>query len=131
MSRHDHRGLPKKGEPSRNPGGRPRAAEGWRESIRTDETLRTLALQIAKGEEVDGNPEMVRWLLDQGFGRAPSGDTTTTVHAELARIFGKLRERMTERFGPDAYVELLGDLVDEPRQLAVGVEPADKEIDHG
>jgi hypothetical protein len=68
-----HSGSFKAGEGSANPGGRPRAAKGWRESIRNDKKLRALARRAAKGTLKPGekpDKAMLQYLLDQGFGRA-------------------------------------------------------------
>jgi hypothetical protein len=69
-----HSGQFVKGQ-SGNPAGRPKAAEGWRERLRNDPDLQDLAIAIAKGQipkpNVMANPDMLKYLLDQGFGRAP------------------------------------------------------------
>jgi hypothetical protein len=116
---------------SGNPAGYPKAAIGWRESLRNDEYLRDLVRRSAIGQLTNGerktiDKENLRYLLDQGFGRAPSIDAAAQVRAEMATIFAKLRERLGEL----EYIRLLGDLVDEPRALGVGIEPS-KETDHG
>lgn len=69
-----HSGQFDKGQ-SGNPGGRPKLAEGWRQSIREDEELRDLARRAAKGqltheERVKIDRDLLKYHLDQGFGRA-------------------------------------------------------------
>lgn len=76
MSRHDHRGLPKKGEPSRNPSGRPKVSEGVREAIRADTKIPDLISRTAKGELTPEerksiDKDMLKYWFDQGHGRAP------------------------------------------------------------
>lgn len=68
-----HAGTFKKGQPSANPGGRPKLAEGFREEIRNDESLRKLLYDIAHGRAkvTEQRRHTLLWMLDQGFGRAP------------------------------------------------------------
>ena len=66
-----HSGQFTSNDPRQNKDGRPRAAAGWRESLRNDETLRKEILKLAKGEQTKAQADHVKYLLDQGFGRAP------------------------------------------------------------
>lgn len=96
-----HRGTPLIGAPSRNPGGRPKAAAGWRESLRNDESLREDILKLARGAQTKADKDTVKYLLDQGFGRASqsielSGGIDLRTAAvdvrEWAQSIGKLEE---------------------------------------
>ena len=72
---------------SGNPGGKPKLADGWRESLRNDETLRVEILKLAKGEQSKANADHLKYLLDQGFGRAPQEQKIEIDIAGEARRF--------------------------------------------
>lgn len=61
-------------------------------------------------------------VIDRAVGKAQSLDVEEAVNAQMARVFAKLKAKL----GEAAYLELLEELVDEPKALAVNVEQPPK-----
>ena len=70
-----------KGDPSPNPGGRPKLAEGYRKAIRDNPEYQRLAEEAALGKRkmTRAQWEALKYQLDQGMGKAAQSLQVTKI----------------------------------------------------